>query len=255
MSFELLLASLVLFSGLVALIEKLYLAEKRSQYKTQPIIIEYACSFFPILLLVFIIRSFIIEPFHIPSGSLKPNLLVGDFVLTNKFAYGIRLPVLGTQIIPIDKPQRGDIVVFRWPGDPKIDYIKRVVGLPGDRISYINKVLYINGQPATQIFGKTKIIHNDYDTPITVTKNQENLLGVKHDIYLRSEVPAQDFENLLVPAGHYFMLGDNRDDSYDSREWGFVPENNLLGKAMLIWFSWNSEKNNVRWDRIGKRIL
>ena len=254
MNFELMLTALVLVSGAIALIDKLYLAPKRAKNHSKPVIIEYACSFFPILLLVFVIRSFIIEPFRIPSGSLKPNLLVGDFVLTNKYIYGLRLPVLGTTLIPVSVPQRGDIVVFRWPPDASIDYIKRVIGLPGDHISYINKMLYINGQPAPQEFQNQTFDNNENSSSWAVEQKQEDLLGLKHTIYIRPDVIANDFDNIVVPPHHYFMMGDNRDDSFDSRGWGFVPEKNLVGKAILVWFSWNNEVNSIRWNRIGLAI-
>lgn len=254
MNFELILTALVFVSGLLTLVERFYLAPKRAEGYTQPLIIEYACSFFPILLLVLAIRSFIIEPFRIPSGSLKPSLLVGDFVLTNKYIYGLRLPVLGTKLIYVSEPKRGDIVVFRWPPDPSIDYIKRVIGLPGDHISYINKVLYINGKPAPQEFQKETTDKSDNGNHWLVEQKQENLLGVKHAIYIRPDILGDDFENIVVPPHHYFMMGDNRDDSFDSRGWGFVPESNLVGKAILVWFSWNNDKNTIRWHRLGLRI-
>lgn len=255
MNFELILTLLVLISGILALAEKLYFAPRRAgKEQSQPVIFEYACSFFPILLLVLVIRSFIFEPFTVPSGSLKPTLLVGDFVLTSKSSYGLRLPVIGTKIVKIGEPQRGDIVVFRWPPDPSIYYIKRVIGLPGDRISYINKTLYVNGQPAPQVFQQQRTVTTDNGNTSKVELKQENLLGIKHSIYVRPEIPADNFEDIVVPAGHYFMMGDNRDDSFDSRGWGFVPEANLVGKAILIWFSWNKEKHHVRWNRIGLKI-
>lgn len=254
MNFELILTSLVFVSGLLVLLERFYLAPKRVANGKQPILIEYACSFFPVLLLVLIIRSFIIEPFRIPSGSLKPSLLVGDFVLTNKFTYGIRLPVLGTKIININEPKRGDIVVFRWPPDPSIDYIKRVVGLPGDHISYINKTLYINGKEAPQQLQAQTIDKSDNGTTWAVEQKQEDLLGVKHAIFIHPGVINEDINDIVVPPNHYFMMGDNRDDSYDSRGWGFVPDANLVGKAILVWFSWDSDNNSVRWKRLGLRI-
>lgn len=254
MNFELILSVLVLTSGIIALIEKFYLAPRRATGLPQPILVEYAYSFFPILLIVLLIRSFIIEPFRIPSGSLKPSLLIGDFVLTNKYIYGLRLPVIGTKIANIQEPERGDIVIFRWPPDPSIDYIKRVIGLPGDRISYKDKILYVNGTPAPQKLIKQTSDKGENGNSWPVELKQENLLGIKHEIFIRPEIIGDDFEDIVVPPHHYFMMGDNRDDSFDSRGWGFVPEKNIVGKAFMVWFSWDNDDNKIRWDRIGLRI-
>jgi signal peptidase I len=249
-SFELILSLAVLTTGIIALFDYMFLAKKRQQAGIElPLWAEYARSFFPILLLVLFLRSFLFEPFRIPSGSLKPTLLVGDFVLTNKFTYGVRLPVSHTKIIKMGEPQRGDIAVFRFPPDPRIDYIKRIVGLPGDRISYIDKVLYVNGKPAEQT-----IIGYRTEDNIRMIKKQENLTGDVHEIYERPDDPVQNIEDIVVPPGHYFAMGDNRDDSADSRAWGFVPESALVGKAILVWFSWDHSNYSVRWQRLGMRI-
>lgn len=254
MNFALILTIAAIITGIIALADWLWFSKKRAPDATPNVIIEYARSLFPIFLLVLVIRSFIVEPFHIPSGSLEPSLLPGDFVVANKFAYGLRLPVLNTKVLNTWEPKVGQIVVFRWPINPSIDYIKRVVGIPGDHISYINKVLYINGKQATQ-----KPLGYALDTDGTggawlVEKVQENLLGVKHDIYINPKQPAVNFTNLIVPKGMYFMMGDNRDASYDSRYWGFAPEQNLIGKAFVIFFSWSSDRDNVRWSRLGQWI-
>jgi signal peptidase I len=253
-NFELLLTLAVLISGIIWLIDALFFAKQRrlAEGKT-PLLVDYARSFFPILLIVLLLRSFLAEPFRIPSGSDKPTLLVGDFILVNKFGYGLRLPVLHTKILSIGEPKEGDIIVLRYPPDPSVDYIKRIVGLPGDHINYINKVLYINGKEAPQQFiGNAE--DNDGSPPSwPVIEKTENLLGVDHKIYLNPGMPAQDF-SVTVPKGEYFAMGDNRDNSSDSRYWGFVPEANLVGKAFMVWFSWDNDKNNVRWNRIGKII-
>ena len=185
------------------------------------------------------LRAFLFEPFRIPSGSLKPTLLVGDFVLVNKFRYGIRLPVIHKKIFPLNEPKRGDIVVLRWPPNPAINFIKRVIGLPGDHIDYINKVLYINGQLATQrlLSSHVPLWQENMNAALPqavnqgwLLKKQENLLGMQHKIYINPTVYAKDYLHLIVPNKMYFVMGDNRDDSADSRYWGFVPEENLVVK-------------------------
>lgn len=255
-NFEFYLTLAVIVCGLVWLVDILFFA--RSRYAKQadakhPVLVEYARSFFPVLLIVLLLRSFLAEPFRIPSGSDEPTLLVGDFILVNKYVYGLRLPVLHNKFLSMSEPRRGDILVFRWPVDPSIDFIKRVVGVPGDQISYVNKQLYINGQLAPQKFlnKTTDMDENNHVWPVDT--EQEDLLGVKHKIYLRPDVPARDF-SVIVPPGEYFVMGDNRDSSYDSRYWGFVPEANITGKAIMLWFSWDKNHYKVRWDRIGKEI-
>ena len=257
--FELILALLVIFSGLIYLADALYFAKKRAEKNitTMPKIIEYSRSFFPVLLVVLVLRSFLFEPFRIPSGSLKPTLQIGDFILVNKFAYGFRLPVTHTKIIAVGEPKVGDIVVFRSVTDPdNLDLIKRIVGVPGDRISYINKVLYVNDIPAEQIFVKQTSDGDNQSQSWPVIEKTENLVGVKHEIWERPDLnESGDFHDIVVPANSYFAMGDNRDDSTDSRFWGFVPEQNIIGKAEWILLSWNGDKDNLRWDRIGQRIV
>lgn len=273
--FPLILVCAVIITGIISLVDILFLAPRRQAATNavagvdvatppakMPVIAEYARSFFPILLIVLLIRSFLGEPYRIPSGSLLPTLMEGDFILVNKFVYGLRLPITNQTIVKIGKPKRGDIIVFRWPPNPSIDYIKRTIGLPGDHISYINKVLYINGKKMPQTLVGAAVQGDDSGHTWSVVKMQEDLDGVKHDIYIREDVPAKDIIDLVVPPNSYFMMGDNRDGSWDSRGWGFVPDENLLGKAVLIWLSWNgintfnwdNLKHILRWDRIGRPI-
>ena len=213
----------------------------------EPVIVEYSKSFFPVLLIVFILRGFIVEPFRIPSGSMLPSLYIGDFILVNKFAYGIRLPVWNKKIIETGEPQRGDVVVFRYPRDPTLDYIKRIVGLPGDHVAYYNKVLYVNGKPVKRDFV------GQYEGPGQAHANEyvENLLGDEHSILLQPGRPSSLEGEYIVPDGMYFVMGDNRDNSNDSRVWGPVPERNLVGEAFMIWMHWNG---GVKWGRIGNMI-
>lgn len=228
--------------------------EREYLSKGLPIFVDYARSFFWVLLLVLVLRSFLFEPFRIPSGSLEPTLLPGDFILVNKFDYGIRLPVISKKIISIHEPKRGDIVVFHWPVNPKVDFIKRVVGVPGDTISYINKVFYVNGQEATQDYQDTLPYLHESGNEIDADKLQENLLGVKHEIYQFPSRPAENFSTITVPEGMYFMVGDNRDDSDDSRYWGFVPENYIVGKPLYVLFSWEKHDFAMRWKRSGMHV-
>lgn len=259
-NFELILFYATLVCGLYALLDILFLAprRKRANKEKMPLLSDYARSFFPVLLIVFLLRSFVYEPFRIPSGSLEPSLLVGEFILVNKFDYGIRLPVAHTILYQKEGSiHRGDIFVFRYPPDPSIYYIKRVIGLPGDHISYINKELYVNGQKAPQQFEKNAVDFDDEGNTWNVVQKQEDFLGVKHPIYQNPDRPAEDFQDLVVPKDMYFAMGDNRDDSADSRYWGFVPNKNIVGKASLIWMSWDSRADwlhKIRWDRIGKVV-
>lgn len=220
-------------------------------------LVEYSRAFFPVLLLVFIVRSFLFEPFRIPSKSMIPTLLVGDFVLVNKFSYGVRLPFTHNRVIGNRVPQRGDVAVFLYPLDRRTPYIKRVIGLPGDRLMYRDKQLYVNGER----------IHAE-DTSRSMEGARvlrEHLPNAVHEILVDLRRPSRGFDNVVltahcprsrdydgvVPEGHYFMLGDNRDDSQDSRCWGFVPDEYLLGRASLIWMNWD---RGVSWARIGTAI-
>ncbi len=218
-----------------------------------PLVVEYAKSFFPIILAVLLLRSFLVEPFRIPSGSMMPTLLVGDFILVNKFAYGLRLPVLNTKIVEVGEPQRGDVIVFRYPEDPSIDYIKRVVGVPGDHIRYAGKQLYVNGKRVERKPIGKYIADGASASMTGAMRYRETINGVSHDILIRNNGFNRDFE-FTVPDGEYFVLGDNRDNSRDSRFWGTVPEANLVGKAFLIWMNWDPVAGGITWSRIGTFI-
>lgn len=196
----------------------------------EPAWIEYPKSFFPVLFVVLVLRSFLLEPFKIPSGSMIPTLQIGDYILVNKFSYGFRLPVIGTEIIPMGLPERGDILVFRYPQKPTINFIKRVVGLPGDEIRYENKRIFINGELVTQEY----VAQTPPNRPINRIYN-ETLGDIDHRIQVDLQIPAKPPKSWVVPEGHYFVMGDNRDHSSDSRVWGFVPENNIVGKAFAVW--------------------
>lgn len=255
-NFELILFYLIIISGVIALFDMVFLAKKRKRayIKKMPVIIDYARSFFPVLLIVFLLRSFLFEPFRIPSGSLEPSLLVGDFILVNKYDYGIRLPITHTKLVKTGEPKRGDIFVFRWPPNPSVLFIKRVIGIPGDHISYVNKVLNINGKEIPQEYVKNTMDYDESGQTFNVVQKMEDLLGVKHGIYQIPERLTYDFKDIVVPQGMYFAMGDNRDNSADSRFFGFVPEENILGKAVVTWMSWDSLNHHVRFDRIGKFV-
>jgi signal peptidase I len=219
----------------------------------QPWWLDWTAGLFPVLCVVFLLRSFLFEPFKVPTGSMIPTIWIGDMLVVNKFQYGIRLPVLNTKIFNISDPKRGDIMVFRFPPNPSQNYIKRIIGLPGDEISYVNKVLTINGKTLSKTPQKD---YSDIDT-MAISKQFEEIIGDKKHLLLNEEnrpayiSDASDFPNSAqcqytiegvrckVPAGHYFMMGDNRDNSLDSRYWGFVPEANIVGKASLIWMNFS----------------
>lgn len=278
-NFPLLLVLAVAVSGALALFDLAFLAPRRraaiAEYEgsvsepeqsvvdrlnREPLLVEYGKSFFPVLAIVLVLRSFLVEPFQIPSGSMKPTLEVGDFILVNKFAYGIRLPVLDTKVIEVEDPQRGDVMVFRYPSDPNINYIKRVIGLPGDHIRYTSdKRLFINDKPvAEQLLG---------DVPGSLGSAvlyKEQLGDVEH--LIRKEMTRYRIEpshEWIVPQGYYFMMGDNRDNSNDSRYWddpqipvnlqGMVPDKNIVGKAFAVWMSWPEPKlqNLPTFSRVG----
>jgi signal peptidase I len=227
------------------------IGEARQKILAQPWWLDWTAGLFPVIIAVFVLRSFLFEPFKIPSGSMIPTLLVGDLILVNKFTYGLRLPVLNTRLTEGTPPKRGDVMVFRYPPKPSLDYIKRVVGVPGDEVAYLNKKLTINGQPVQQVRLQ------DYFDPDAMRyfKQYKETLGDKTHLLLNDDerpafIPgAEDFpfkqncrysvEGVVckVPEGHYFMMGDNRDNSLDSRYWGFVPDRNIVGKAFLIWMN------------------
>jgi signal peptidase I len=218
-----------------------------------PWLIEYSRAFFPVILIVFLLRSFLVEPFRIPSGSMLPSLHVGDFILVNKFKYGIRLPVVNLKVLGLGAPKRGDVMVFRFPLDRSVNFIKRVVGLPGDRIEYRNKQLFINGRPAPQGTDGDFQYRESDQRQIQAQRLRETLDGTEHDILIDGgrRSTTMDF---TVPVGQYFVMGDNRDHSNDSRYWGFVPEENIVGNAFLIWFSWDGARSGVAWNRIGMSV-
>lgn len=250
MTFALFLVICSALTGFIYLLDILFWEKKRKPEQEPSKIIFYSRSFFPVFFLVLLLRSFLFEPFRIPTGSLEPTLHVGDFLAVNKFAYGFRLPVLEKKVIPVSTPKTADIAVFRWPPNPSFDYIKRVIGVPGDHVEYHNKVLTINGHEMKQKFIEYT---TDESSGHAVARYQEDLNGVKHDIYIRPDSEAVDVD-VTVPKGNYFMMGDNRDDSADSRFFGFVPDENLRGRASLIWMSWNGKTYMIRWNRLGKII-
>ena len=229
--------------------------DKTGDTSQEPLLVEYAKSFFPIFVIVLVLRSFVFEPFRIPSASMMPTLLKGDFILVNKYDYGIRLPVLNRKIIDYKTPRRGDVVVFRYPEDPDIPYIKRVIGVPGDRIEYRDKTVYINGKAMSQAG------LGNYFTEASgwVSWRQENLETIEHEILVnpgRNSHNGYPYDVVDVPDGHYFVVGDNRDNSRDSRYWGLVPDENLMGRAVMIWMNWRFEGiwNIPSWDVQLERI-
>lgn len=259
-NFELILFYAVVVTGGIALFDLCFFAGRRKRkHQGQgeiklPLIIDYARSFFPVLVAVFLLRSFLFEPFRIPSGSLEPTLLTGDFILVNKFHYGLQIPVVHWNLTEGSAPKRGDIIVFRWPPDPSYDFIKRVIGLPGDKISYVNKILTVNGVAVLQIPEGSELVKDEEGKAWKADIKKEALFGVNHEIYVNPELSGEDYKDIVVPPHTYFVMGDNRDDSADSRYWGFVPDHNIVGKAELIWMSWNNETDRIRWDRLGKLI-
>lgn len=215
--------------------------------QTPKLVVEVK-SYFIIIAVIFGLRSFVVEPFQIPSGSMLPTLKIGDFILVNKFEYGLRLPVLNTTIIPTTQPEAGDVVVFKYPRDPSLNYIKRLIGLPGDRISYRDKVLTVNGEVVPKAFlARLPVSLNPNKEPVELYR--ETLGGLAYETYNSYRFTPNE-NDWVVPEGHYFVMGDNRDNSADSRSWGFVPEGNLKGRAFYVWLHWDeflsipSFKNN-----------
>jgi len=251
-SFPAIMVTLVVVTGIIWLIDALLWAPQRVKEQKEPVVVEYARSFFPIILLVLVIRSFIAEPFRIPSASMLPTLHIGDFILVNKFAYGIRLPVLNTKIVDLAEPERGEVLVFRFPKNPKVDYIKRVVGLPGDKVGYFDKTVFINGKAIEQEV-KSKDVSLLGLVPARAELRFEQLGENGHDLLVDPDRRLVEGE-MVVPDGHYFVMGDNRDNSNDSRFWGTVPEENLVGKAFIIWMSWDWNAGGIVWDRLGNSI-
>ena len=271
---ELILVIGTLLSGLIILLDKMVLGQRRrervmkesyeakfgdgrspakqSEYK-EPWYVDYSKSFFPVLIIVLILRSFVAEPFRIPSGSMMPTLLHGDFILVSKFIYGLRLPVLHTKVWENELPERGDVVVFRFPKNPDQDYIKRVIGLPGDVVEYKNKIIYVNGEAVTQTTDGTYYGKGRDSSMNGAQVRIEELYSVEHQILV---VPHSIRGNSqwVVPDDQYFVMGDNRDNSNDSRVWGTVPEENLVGKALIVWMNWDISAGQFDFSRIGTRI-
>jgi signal peptidase I len=273
LDFPLILVGLVFISGLLWLLDALFMAPGRKRkiselqrqfpgwasegsndakkYQAQvnesarePVAVEYAKSFFPVLFVVFVLRSFLVEPFQIPSSSMVPTLLIGDYILVNKFTYGIRLPVIRTKVIDLNEPERGDVMVFFPPHMNDTYFIKRVIGLPGDTVSYRDKQLYVNGE---------KLQYEPVDDPgmgRTYQVEEESIGGETHQMQVERLRPADDFTEVVKP-GHYFMMGDNRDNSSDSRIWGQVPEGDIVGKAFAIWMHWDSFFSIPSFSRVG----
>ena len=274
--FPLVLVALVFGSGLLWLIDALLLApgrrrvisQLRSEYPRwdkpgsvdaaryeakvaegarEPVVVEYARSFFPVLLVVFVLRSFLVEPFQIPSSSMEPTLEVGDYILVNKYTYGIRLPVLRTKVLSLNEPRRGDVMVFFPPHMNDTYFIKRVIGLPGDTVSYRDKQLFVNGERVPRSPVTTSLVQTGEGYRVS----REELGDVSHLVQVNERAPPRPF-SVVVKPDHYFMMGDNRDNSSDSRVWGQVPERDRVGKAFAVWMHWDALFSLPSFDRVGQ---
>ena len=230
---------------------------KSEKYKHRPKVVQWSIELFPVLLLVLVFRGFIFEPFRVPSNSMMPTLLTGDFILVNKFDYGLRLPILNSKIIDFSKPERGDVIVFRYPnyehsaGYSGVDFIKRVVALPGDTISYEKDQLTVNGESVEyRKIGSYQGV--DSGKAMSGYRHiREKINEADHDILLHPLGNSRELSKTTVPEGHYFVMGDNRPHSSDSRFWGYVPESYILGKAIGIWMHWDWNHNTMQLSRIG----
>ena len=276
MSFAVILFLLTLLCGVIALADRWVFARRRAAGVAEPWWVEYPKSFFPVLLIVFLLRSFVAEPFKIPSSSMRPTLEVGDFILVNKFAYGLRLPIVERKFVPLGDPHRGDVVVFRYPLNPAQDFIKRVIGLPGDAVSYQDKRLTVNGEAwPQQPDGTYSYLEGmRFETMAMFAETvPTGEVPKAHDAAVDPTLPAVspgqvrafpgrencDYNadgrgfTCKVPPGHYFVMGDNRDRSDDSRYWGFVPDDHLRGRAFFIWFNWD-DIASFAFKRVGSGI-
>jgi signal peptidase I len=274
MNFALILFLLTVATGILWAIDRFHFRKRRAPDAPEPAWVEYAASFFPVLLVVFLLRSFVAEPFKIPSSSMRPTLQVGDFILVNKFTYGLRMPIVEAKFLPLGEPRRGDVVVFRYPVNPSQDFIKRVVGIGGDVVTYQDKKLTVNGKPFPQVrdgtYGYLETLR--YETLDKYLETAHNgdathayAIGIdpsRAPVYPQNVRPFPQRDNCdyndrgftcKVPAGHYFMMGDNRDNSDDSRYWGFVPDDHIRGKAFFIWFNWD-DIASFAWQRVGSGI-
>ncbi len=264
MGFAAVLLSATLITGTIWLVDALFFRKNRVAGCHDPVLVEMAKSFFPVILIVFTLRSFLYEPFKIPTGSMVPSLLVGDFILVNKFTYGIRIPVINKKIFDVNLPKRSDVMVFRYPVDTSKDFIKRVIGLPGDVISFKNKRLTVNGKA---IETKSTGTYTETEGGVRFFESYTEKLGEKpHAMMVDPNYPSLNLGSVrefphksnctyndegmtcTVPAGHYLMMGDSRDNSDDGRYWGFVPEENIVGKAVLVWMNFGNMK------RVGQTI-
>ena len=290
LDFSAVLLAITVITGVVWAIDAWFLKPKRlaaaraagrdPALVAEPGTVDYARSFFPVALVVLLLRSFIFEPFRIPSDSMMPTLLDGDFIIVNKYAYGLRLPVLNQKVVAVGEPQRGDVVVFRYPPNPSVNFIKRLVGLPGDHVEVRDNHVYINGQPPSSVLAKERFNDGCYVNfaqaqerlgqhehiamfcPVAIDRQPVlpgcNRRGVRGYVCGDEDAPGggriPPFDG-VVPAGHYLMMGDNRDNSDDGRSWGFVPEENLVGRATRIWFNWDwGRSGGPMWSRIGTKI-
>ena len=274
MNFALILFVLTIVSGVLWAVDRFHFRKHRAADAPEPAWVEYAASFFPVLIVVFVLRSFVAEPFKIPSSSMRPTLEVGDFILVNKFIYGLRIPIAETKVIPVSDPKRGDVVVFRYPVNPTQDFIKRVVGVGGDVVKYEDKKLTVNGQSVPRVRDGTygylenlryEMLERDKETARNDGGEATYTVGVTPQaapVYPSNVRPFPGRENCeynergftcKVPPGQYFMMGDNRDNSDDSRYWGFVPDDHIRGKAFFIWFNWD-DISSLAFNRVGTSI-
>jgi len=258
LDFSFVLVVLALVTGAIWGLDHVLLRPRRIARGTagrEPLLVDWSRSFFPVILLVLVLRSFLYEPFRIPSNSMMPTLIQGDFIFVNKWGYGLRLPVLNWKVVPIGEPQRGDVIVFRKPTDPSVVFIKRLVGLPGDRLQVDGAQVRVNGQAVPLTPGDFYRGAKEAQYPFTLVA-RERLGEAEHGVMLDPSRPGTDGE-WVVPEGHYFMMGDNRNNSRDSRfpEVGFVPADNMIGKAVAIWLSFNPDKGSLLlWERMATRI-